>query len=100
MATRMSADQQIKLPQQLAALIRGEAENLLPLGGSDEAVAAVAEEAAVAVSSSVAVGGGSSSNSNSLSAIVNAAQTRHIKELGSYVRAVCMRMGVSSSDLQ
>lgn len=30
---------------------------------------------------------------NSLNEVISAAQNRHVKELGSYIRTVCMRMG-------
>lgn len=72
--------QQIKLPLQLASLIHGEAENVM---GEEDAC--------------LAGGGGGGEERRNLNAIVAAAHTRHVKELGSYVRAVCMRMGYHNS---
>lgn len=66
MSSSKGASQQIKLPLQLASLIHGDA------AGND-----LEEE----------------DGGKNLNTIVAAAQTRHVKELGSYVRAVCMRMG-------
>ena len=89
----MSKDQ-IKLPLQLASLIQGEAANLL-----GAVATAVPEDDIIGIAmddgmpAAAAMRPSTTTNKRGLNAIVNAAQTRHVKELGSYVRAVCMRMG-------
>lgn len=104
----------IKLPLQLASLIHGEADKLLLLDeddhgedredqGShdqeededDQQQAARKRKKASGESSSArkttsAAGG---KDKRSLNAVISATKNRHIKELGSYVRSVCMRMG-------
>ena len=93
---------QIKLPLQLASLIQGEAENLLGEVATavpeDDIVGIAMDDMAAEPAAAAALRNNQSSATNSkrgLNAIVGAAQTRHVKELGSYVRAVCMRMGFS-----
>lgn len=102
----------IKLPLQLASLIHGEAEKLFVDGDADatmdavddvEAAAAAAAEGMMLVDDDPAAAAEAAAvveaeekpkqQRRSLNAIVGAAQARHVKELGSYVRAVCMRMG-------
>jgi hypothetical protein len=58
----------IELPSQLATIIRGEAASLVGEAGS----------------------------SCTLNEVVAASQSRHVKELSSYVRAVCMRVKLAT----
>jgi hypothetical protein len=123
-ADKKDASNGFQLPLQLAAMIRGEACNGIPpstipdakskrkRGGeaSDDVqcVDVLADEAAAAEIIAVATLPGAASlvddtaknTVGSLNQIVSSVHNRHVKELGSYVRAVCMRMGFhpSSSD--
>ena len=80
-----SSSQHIKLPLQLASLIHGEAGVLLP---------AMATEAAETADAAPAQQ--QQQQQPSLNMVIAAAQNRHTKELGSYVRTVCMRMGIDN----
>ena len=106
-------DARIKLPLQLASLIQGEAANLLldeedsaavlAAGGDDSIIVDAGGEDAVMMldassseaAAAVVAGTAATKTPKTLNAIVHAAQVRHVKELQSYVRAVCMRMGFS-----
>lgn len=70
------SNNEIQLPAQLANLIRRSS----------------VESSAASVAGGEAV--------TSLNQAVNSCQNRHIKELSSYVRAVCMRVGLGSAENQ
>lgn len=77
------SDQVVKLPSQLATLIHGEAR----------------EEEEDAGRKQARKGRKKNVESNArLNGIVAASQNRHIKELSSYVRAICMRLGLFTAD--
>ena len=95
----MSKDQ-IKIPLQLASLIQGEAGNLLGAIATavpeDDVIGIAMDDGSsmpAAAAEATPTRPNAATNKRGLNAIVNAAQTRHVKELGSYIRAVCMRMG-------
>lgn len=82
-----------RLPLQLGAIVKEEGE-LMAL--DDDAVAAHPDLDILDAAASSAANNNASSNSGAPLAcnqIVAAAQQRNVKELSSYVRVVCMRLG-------
>lgn len=76
---------QIKLPAQLASLIQNHSEDVEEAMDMEAAVQEEEEEEETKNRSE-------SKKKGSLNSVVAAARNRHVKELASYVRAVCMRL--------
>ena len=96
--TAEAAEKKIKLPPQLVSLIQGEERQLEEEGYLSLPLAAAATTTAMVANDGM--GGDEAPSTNqarhSTTSIVAAAQNRFTKELCSYTRVVCMRLGYAS----